>query len=177
MSSIRVQVIDASYAQVLCDVGRKMFEDTFGPDNDPANMKVYLEANYSKDLQQKELEDPLWYTIMAFDDNNNPVGLAQLKQTAEGEKVYDFIGDENAIELNKIYVEKDCIGSGVGKLLLNHCIEKAREMGKKTLWLGVWEFNPRAIKFYVKHGFYRVGEHIFRVGDQADTDHIMIKKL
>lgn len=59
MSNIRVQAIDASYAQVLCDEGRKIFKDTFGPDNDPANMEAYLEANYSKDLQQKELEDPL----------------------------------------------------------------------------------------------------------------------
>ncbi|CAO3621486.1 unnamed protein product [Mucor hiemalis] len=177
MSNIRIQAIDVTYAQLLCDLGRKTFDDTFGSHNDPANMEACLDANYSKEIQQKELEDPLWYTIMAFDNNDTPVGLAQLKQTAEGEQVYPFIGDTDAIELNKIYVDKDCIGSGVGKLLLDHCIEKAKELNKKTLWLGVWEFNPRAIKFYEKQGFYRVGEHIFKVGDQDDTDHIMIKKL
>ncbi|CEP17186.1 hypothetical protein [Parasitella parasitica] len=174
MSDIQVIRVDASYAHVLSTLGRRLFADTFGPDNAPANMEAYLDESYRPEIQEKELKDPKVYTFMAFDENQVPVGFCQLR---ENEKVYDFIGDPEAIELQRIYVDKACAGKGIGGKLMALCLAKARELNKKTMWLGVWEFNPTAIKFYTNKGFYKVGSHIFKVGDQEDTDNIMILKL
>ncbi|KAL9560180.1 hypothetical protein PS6_000387 [Mucor atramentarius] len=65
----------------------------------------------------------------------------------------------------------------IGSKLMAACLAKAKELNKKTMWLGVWEFNPNAIKFYTNKGFKKVGSHVFKMGEQEDTDYIMILKL
>ncbi|OBZ82847.1 Protease synthase and sporulation negative regulatory protein PAI 1 [Choanephora cucurbitarum] len=111
---------------------------------------------------------------MAFTHEDKPVAFCQLKSNG---KVYDFVGDNNAIELARIYVDKQCAGQGVGKKLMDTCFKKARNLGKKTIWLGVWEENLKAIEFYKKHGFRKVGSHTFKIGNKLDTDEIMVKTL
>ncbi|KAI8074679.1 acyl-CoA N-acyltransferase [Gongronella butleri] len=164
---------DTSYAQVLSDLGRRLFSDTFAQHNPPEELQSYLDTAYTVELQHKELGNPTMYTFLAF-DNNVPVAFCQMH---ENKKVYDFVGDPDAIELQRIYVDKRCAGKGVGKRLMQQCIAKAQELGKKTMWLGVWEENHSAIGFYKSHGFKKVGTHIFKVGNKEDTDEIMIRNL
>lgn len=173
MPDINVRVIDASHAQVLSDLGRRLFADTFAADNKPANIEAFLNDAYTLNHQQRELNDASMHTFMAF-DKDVPVGFSQLR---ENKDVYDFVGDKEAIELQRIYVDKAYAGQGIGKTLLNACLQKAKELNKNTMWLGVWEFNPNAIKFYERQGFQTVGSHIFKVGEQEDTDNVMVKKL
>jgi ribosomal protein S18 acetylase RimI-like enzyme len=172
-SDIKVTRIDASYAQILSDLGRKLYSQTFSAVNEDSNMDAYLDEAYRVDIQLKELIDPAMWSFMAF-EGNTPVGFTQLRQKKD---VYDFIGDKDAIEVQRIYVDKAYAGKGVGKQLLDACLNKAKELKKQTVWLGVWEHNPNAIKFYERQGFHKVGSHIFKMGDQEDTDNIMIKKL
>ncbi|KAG2213862.1 hypothetical protein INT47_001131 [Mucor saturninus] len=173
MSDIIVKPIDQSYAQVLSDLGRRLFADTFSAENDPADIEAFLNDAYTLEHQQRELNDASMHSFMAF-DKDIPIGFAQLR---ENKDVYDFVGDKEAIELQRIYVDKAYAGKGIGKALYNACLQKANELNKKTMWLGVWEFNPVAIKFYERQGFYKVGSHIFKVGEKEDTDHVMVKKL
>lgn len=171
---VSVKQIDASYAETLSKLGARLFSDTFSSDNKPENMEAYIAESYAPDIQTKELNDPAMTTFMAFNDDNEPVAFCQLRQNKD---VYDFVGDADAIELQRIYVDKSCAGTGIGSKLMNACLDKAKEMGKKTMWLGVWEHNPNAIRFYERYGFYKVGSHIFKLGEQEDTDYIFIKKL
>lgn len=166
--------IDSSYAQTLTDLGKRLFRETFAAQNTPENMQAYLDENYRLDVQMKELEDSKMDTYMAFDENQEPVGFCQLTQN---DKLYDFIEDRRAIELQRIYVDKRFAGKGIGKALFNKAIARAKELGRKTIWLGVWEHNATALKFYEYQGFYRVGEHQFFMGEQVDNDYIMIKSL
>lgn len=78
------------------------------------------------------------------------------------------------VELERIYVVPDLIGNGVGKAMLDEVIRLTRAEGFCTLWLGVWEHNPKAIKFYVREGFVDVGTHDFVLGDDTQTDRIMV---
>ncbi|KAI8973670.1 acyl-CoA N-acyltransferase [Mycotypha africana] len=173
-SDITIQLATAADAHILSDLARRTFSDTFGADNPPEEMEKCLNENYTYELQLKEINDPSMSTFMAIDKNNVAVGFAQLRLSKE---VYDFIGDNDAIELQRIYVDKNCKGKGVGKALLLASIEKAKQLDKKTVWLGVWEHNPKAIAFYERFGFTKVGSHIFRVGDKEDTDYVFIKKI
>ncbi|CAO3593585.1 unnamed protein product [Absidia cylindrospora] len=171
---IQILQPDSSYAQALSELGSRLFADTFGDDNPPEDLTAYLESVYTPDIQRQELNDPSIHTYMAIGKDLTPVAFCQLKESKD---VYDFVDDPNAIELSRIYVDKRYAGKGIGKKLLAECISKATEIGKKTIWLGVWEFNPHAIKFYKGHGFRKVGTHTFRVGSKLDTDEVMIKQL
>lgn len=171
---IKIIKPDATYAETLSKLGARLFADTFGEDNPPDDLQSYLDSAYKPEIQTKELNDPTITTFMAFDQDNQPVAFCQLRQNKD---VYDFVGDPDAIELQRIYVDKRCAGKGVGKKLLAECVTTATKLGKKTIWLGVWEHNPNAIKFYEKQGFHKVGAHTFKVGNKLDTDHIMIRSL
>jgi GNAT superfamily N-acetyltransferase len=83
------------------------------------------------------------------------------------------VTDTNAIELVRLYVLKDHIGLGVGAALMQACLDQAKTLGHKTIWLGVWERNYQAQAFYRRWGFTQVGTHIFQLGDDAQTDFVM----
>ncbi|KAI8380169.1 acyl-CoA N-acyltransferase [Blakeslea trispora] len=171
---IKVLQADSTHAQALSELGIKTFCDTFGDDNPPDDLNEFLNSTYTPEIQEIELKDPFIYTYMAFDSESKPVAFCQMKTNG---KVYDFVGDADAIELARIYVDKRCVGQGVGKKLMDTCFSKARELGKKTIWLGVWEENTNAIEFYKKHGFRKVGSHTFKIGNKIDTDDVMAKSL
>ncbi|KAJ8652440.1 hypothetical protein O0I10_011907 [Lichtheimia ornata] len=172
----KIVKLDATYAKILSELGARLFTDAFAKNNTPEDLALYLDSTYRPEIQAKELNDPAVTTYMAFDqESNQPVAFCQMRQT---QHVYDFVGHpEDAIELQRIYVDKQRAGMGLGKKLLAECVAMATKMGKKTMWLGVYEHNPDAIKFYAKQGFYKVGAHTFKLGNKLETDHIMIKSL
>ena len=48
---------------------------------------------------------------------------------------------------------------------------------KSYLWLGVWEHNTKALAFYQRFGFYRIGSHSFFVGQDEQTDFLLRKDI
>lgn len=86
------------------------------------------------------------------------------------------MGDET-LEIERIYIKKKFQKHGLGKYLLNKSIDIAMEHNKKKIWLGVWEKNENAIVFYKKIGFEQAGSHSFYMGDEEQTDFILIKTL
>ncbi|KAI7900344.1 acyl-CoA N-acyltransferase [Cokeromyces recurvatus] len=158
------EITDSSYTQTLSDLGIRLFYDTFFDANTASDKQAYLDET-----------DSSMSTFMAYNtENDSPVSFCQLRQNKD---VYNFIQDSDAIELQRIYVDKRYIGKGVGKTLLNSSLEKVRQLCKQAMRLGVWERDPSAINFYTRRGFYKVGSYTFKLGSQEDTDHIMIKKL
>jgi len=86
------------------------------------------------------------------------------------------IKDNNALEIERIYVLKAFHGKKVGQLLYDTAIQIAMQEGVIYLWLGVWENNPRAISFYKKNGFAEFDKHVFMLGMDQQID-IMMKKV
>jgi GNAT superfamily N-acetyltransferase len=89
----------------------------------------------------------------------------------------DGISAERPVELSRLYSHQEYIGKGVGQDLMNACFERARQDGHDVMWLGVWEFNPRAERFYEKNGFRIVGRHTFQLGSDPQTDLLMQREL
>jgi ribosomal protein S18 acetylase RimI-like enzyme len=81
------------------------------------------------------------------------------------------------LEIERIYVDSKFHGEGIGKSLLDKCIQLARLKNIKTVWLGVWEHNPNAIAFYKKYGFKKFDDHIFLLGRDPQTDWLMSKSV
>ena len=87
------------------------------------------------------------------------------------------LNDSDALELERIYAAPEFHGKGVGQALMDKALTIAREQGKSYVWLGVWEKNEKAIRFYNKNGFYKISTHTFVIGDDAQTDYIMRRDL
>lgn len=153
---------------MLSKLGAGTFYDTFAKDNTPENIKLHLENSFSTEIQFNELSQPDIIFLIAENDHSS-MGYAQLMIDGKEESVKGI----KTLEIRRIYVSQEAIGTGVGKELMNACIAEARQRGCDSIWLGVWEKNPRAINFYKKFGFTEVGTHIFPVGDDPQTDLIM----
>ncbi len=156
---------DASW---LAELGRKTFYDTFKEYNTAEDMGNYLSEHFSPEIQTFELKDPNIIFLIA-EINGTPVGYVKLI----GQSRDDEVSGTNPVELQRIYVIQAYIGKGAGAQLMTESIRAAKERGFDCLWLGVWEKNERAIKFYEQWGFQKVGNHVFMLGEDAQTDFIM----
>lgn len=156
----------------LCKISTETFYETFADTNTAENMTAYLESAYNEEKLCKELCNPDSSFFFLYVDER----LAGYMKINEFPSQTD-INDINALELERLYILKEFQGLRLGNDLMNYAIQTATERGKKYIWLGVWEHNERAKRFYNKHGFYRIGEHSFIVGDDVQTDYVMRKDL
>lgn len=170
---IRVRLASSADAALVADLSRKTFIESFGAQNTEENMRIFLEEQFTREKQMAEVGAPGRTFILAY-SGDEPVGYASMRVSTEKPKGLE---NEKAIEIVQIYSDQRMIGKGVGKLLMQTCLDLAREQGYDWVWLGVWEHNHRAQAFYTKWGFERFGEHLFIVGLDPQTDWWMRKKL
>lgn len=83
----------------------------------------------------------------------------------------------DALEIERIYIIKNFHKNDHGKYLINKALVIAIELGKKKIWLGVWEYNENTIAFYKRMGFFITGSHSFYMGNEEQTDIIMVKMV
>ena len=155
-------------AGMLSELGARTFYDTFAKANTPENIAAHLKASFSAEIQFHELAESDNIFLIA-EAAAKPVGYVQLILNSKEESLHGT----RFLEIRRIYASQDYIGKGVGKELMNASIREARQRGCDSIWLGVWEKNPRAIDFYKKWGFQEVGTHVFHVGDDPQRDFIM----
>lgn len=169
MENILIRKVHLNDAEKLRDIGIRTFHETFASQNSEENMRQYLDEKFSIDALTAELSDPdsQFFFAMSGDD---VVGYLKLNTG----KAQTELKNHSALEIERIYVAKEYHGKKVGQLLYEKALAIARDMNADYLWLGVWEENPRAISFYRKNGFVEFDKHIFKLGDDEQTD-IMMK--
>jgi ribosomal protein S18 acetylase RimI-like enzyme len=159
-------------AATLATLGATAFADTFAADNTPADMAAYLDSSFGEAIQRAELTDLRRIALLA-ELAGEAVGYAVLR---EGHAP-PCVGDSQGIEIERLYASTAMIGRGVGAALMQRCIDEARERGRRTIWLGVWERNARAIAFYRRWGFTDVGSQEFLLGADRQTDRVMARPV
>lgn len=153
-------------------IARKTFRETFAGQNTAKDMAAYLTSAFSPEKLAAELRCPDSALFLA-QELGAPVGYLQLNRgRAQTEHPL-----ENAAEIQRIYVLSGAKGRGVGSQLMHLAEKTAREWGCGMLWLGVWEHNLPAQRFYRSHGFERFSQHIFQLGSDAQTDFLLKKEL
>ncbi|NIF05208.1 GNAT family N-acetyltransferase [Chryseobacterium sp. Tr-659] len=171
MTSIIINKASSEDLETIQSLGIQTFSETFAEDNTEEAMKKYLEESFNTEKVKSELHNPdsLFYIAWEEDD---PVGYLKLNSgSAQTE-----LQEEMSLEIERIYVKKSHHGKKVGQLLYNQALETAQILNKSSLWLGVWEENLRALNFYKKNGFVEFDKHIFRLGDEEQTD-LMMRKI
>jgi diamine N-acetyltransferase len=169
----RTRLATLDDAPTLLEIGINTFRDTFASQNTPEDMAMYLAKTFTLDQLTQDLNDPACIFIVAC-DGQQIIGYAKL---LEGKAPPSGLNEEHAIEIERIYSLQAYLGKNVGKTLIQHCLDVAQRKGFTTVWLGVWEHNPRAIAFYEKWGFTKFGSHPFLLGNDLQTDLLMKKNL
>ena len=168
MDTIQITKAEIKDIEKLQNIGRQTFYETFAEGNTEENMKKYLEEGFSDQKLNSELNDL-----------NSQFYLASMGAKLIGYLKVNFglaqteIKDRTSLEIERIYVLKEFHGQKVGQLLYDKAIEIAKQSKANYVWLGVWEKNPRAISFYQKNGFVEFDRHIFKLGDDEQTDLMM----
>lgn len=161
-----------SDAQRLTVLAEQTFRDTFGNANTAENMAAHCRSSYGEAVQSAEISDPRLVTLVC-EDGDRLVAFAQLRWTERP----GCLSAERPGEIQRLYVTKSRHGRGIAQELMAACIQEMSKRKSDSVWLGVWEHNPRAIAFYKKLGFVEAGEHIFCLGADRQRDLIMFRPL
>jgi ribosomal protein S18 acetylase RimI-like enzyme len=164
-----VRKIDLEDLSQLQKIGISTFSETFAEHNTKEDLEKYLDESFSNEKLSSELNSPHSSFYFAEIDNN-VVGYLKINFGASQTE----LKDNKAVEIERIYVLQAYHGKKIGQLLFNKAIEIAKEHKANYVWLGVWEENHRALQFYKKNGFVPFDTHIFKLGNDEQTD-IMMK--
>lgn len=151
-------------ADLIAEISRETFRDTFGSFNSEADMDIFLSTQFTHSQLAAEVALPGHVFLLAY-SGLTCAGYIFIKQGAGSD------------EISRLYVRKPFLGRSVGRMLMQAAIALATDTGKTKIWLGVWEHNERAIAFYRSFGFVQTGTHDFILGTDVQCDWIMEKEI
>ncbi len=152
----------------LLMLARTSFLQAFTAGNKPENVQAYLDEAFTEARLTQELEHPA-STFLVASLAGKFVGYTKLNLSAAQTDVQD----PDSVEVARLYTLEEVWGKGVGQCLLDAALDFAKEKGMTYVWLGVWEHNARAIRFYEKNGLRIFGSHPFPFGDEIQNDWLM----
>ncbi len=170
MNAVTYRDATAADAPLMADLGPRTFTETFGHLYTPENLAVFL-TNHDEAKWRAELSDPR-YAVRLAELEGSAIGYVKL-----GPPSLPFEPKGAAAELRQLYVLKPWQGAGIAAVLMDWVIGEARRRAAAQLYLSVFVDNPRARRFYERHGFEPVGRYDFMVGTHADEDIVMRLQL
>ncbi|WP_420321010.1 GNAT family N-acetyltransferase [Flagellimonas sp.] len=165
---LKLQQCTLGDLQQLVKISKDTFVDAFEKDNDPRDFETYIQQAFSMEQLRLELENQNTQFFFVF-LGQELIGYLKLNK----EEAQSDIKDSESLELERIYVVQKFQGKGIGNWLLQQVIQIGQKQALAYIWLGVWEKNEAAIRFYQKHGFQKFGTHPYYIGKDKQTDWLM----
>ena len=168
MNNITIRRATIADLEILQNIGRQTFFETFAEANSEENMRTYLDENFSTAKVSGELSNPdsaFYFAVL----DDEVIGYLKVNYG----QAQTELRDAKALEIERIYVLKQYHGLKVGQELYETAVQIAKVADARYIWLGVWEENKRAIGFYEKNGFVVFDKHLFKLGDEIQTDYMM----
>jgi ribosomal protein S18 acetylase RimI-like enzyme len=172
MTDMKINKVTLMDINQLQEISRQTFYETFASSNTEENMSLYLNESFSAAKLTNELNDPNAEFYFALIDCK-VIGYLKINY---GQSQIE-LQNSKFLEIERIYVLKKYHGKNVGQILYEKALLLARQSNANYIYLGVWEENARAINFYKKNGFKEVDKHIFKLGNDEQTDLLMKLKL
>jgi ribosomal protein S18 acetylase RimI-like enzyme len=170
--AVEISKVSIKEVEKLRAISIQTFTETFTEYNTESNMQLYLSENLNEDKLTQEVSDvnsQFYFVSLA----TKIIGYLKINT---GPSQTELVNN-TSLEIERIYVIKEFHGKHIGDLLLEKAIEIAKQHSLEYIWLGVWEKNTRAISFYKKHDFVEFDKHLFKLGDDVQTDLMMKLKL
>ena len=184
-TSIIITPIVPSESKKLQEVAKMTFFEAFKDQNEAQNMTHYLNTAFHIDQLKKELSDPniMYFFITFFDQNQG-----ELREGIDRKKVIGYLKfnistaqtefkEDKGLEIERLYIISAFQNKKIGAYLIQFAKQKARELHKHYIWLGVWQKNERAIQFYKRHGITIFSSHPYTLGADIQTDYLMKYEL
>ncbi len=164
---ITIRRILIAEAPALSKMAKQTFYDTFTGTCTEEDMQAFLEQYYNLEQIKKELSNQDDYCFFA-EINGEPVGYIRFMEDSSN---FAEVNKWKSLELKRLYVLKEYHGKGMAQKLMEFFIAFAEQYQYELVWLGVWEYNFRAQKFYSKYGFINSGHtHDFPIGNTPQMD-------
>ncbi len=157
-------------AEILSNLATRTFFATYSATNNADDVAAYLAKTYSPALQLAEITSHEIITLIVLTDE--PIAFAQLLCSSAPY----CVSSPSSVELWRFYVDHAWHGQGIAGQLMRAILDEAEAIGKQSVWLGVWEHNPKAIAFYRKWSFVDVGSQTFHLGADVQTDRVMLRE-
>jgi ribosomal protein S18 acetylase RimI-like enzyme len=171
-STVAIRPARVPDAPWLAELAERTFRETYSPHNTPEDMERYVRDHFGATRQESELRDPRMTTLVA-EVEGQPAGYVQLARVPPP----SVVTGAAPVEIHRFYVDRPWHGRGLAQQLMDAAFGAARADGARTIWLGVWERNPRAIAFYRKCGFLDVGTQTFVLGADHQRDLVLARTL
>lgn len=172
LMSLKLHKCTAQDLPLIRELSIKTYRQTFTDITTQRNMEDFLSYAFDSDRLAAELaaEQSDFYLLYCDDQEAGYIKVNNYPCQSD-------VNDPKSLEIQRIYIDQDFQGKGLGSFLMREAINIAKSLRKEYVWLGVWEHNYKAQSFYSKHGFYRIGAHPFIMGDDEQTDYILRKDL
>jgi len=171
-SMIEIKVATIDDTQLISDISKQTFYEAFHLQNTKDDMDLFLASHFSVADTEQELQNTKNIFYLAY-SNNCLCAYAKVIDVDYPTELPNC----KTLRISRIYVLDTFIGKGIGKLLMNTCLEKAKSLNKTHVWLGVWQQNTSAIEFYKRFGFQQFSTETFVLGADPQTDWLMQKAL
>lgn len=176
--SFQIRLATSEDAALISKIGREAFYAAFSPHQTAEDMQIYLDGAYYPAKQLAEIQD-VKSRFLLLEEDNVPIGFAKIiasLPTNNGIEIFEKeLLNQRLVQLSKIYLLPQFAGKGIGNLLMTECLLIAQDEGYEGIWLSVWQQNERAIKFYEKYDFKKVGVAQFLLGKSLNDDFVMAK--
>lgn len=177
----RIRPVTAADVKELQAISRETFRVTFDPFTRQEDMARFLRDGYATEKLLREIANPdsRFFFLVASgrgtDGTERPEVAGYLKVNVGAAQTESV--KPNALEVERIYLCRSFQHRGIGRALIAYAEQIARQEKRDWMWLGVYEHNLVAQRFYARDGFVRVGQHVFQVGDDPQTDFLLAKPL
>ncbi len=172
MNPIAIKKAGIADIATLQKIGTQTFIETFAGVNSPENIADYVAHSFNSTQLKAELNNPDSHFFIAI-LNQEAIGYLKINFG----KAQTELLNENALEVQRIYVLKQYHGKKVGQLFMDEVIKIVQQKSVEYIWLGVWEENHKAIAFYAKNGFVVFDQHVFKLGEDIQTDLLMKREI
>lgn len=171
-SEAQIRRATVADAEQLAPFAARVFHETFAADSNPDDMALYLATVLTPARFAEEIADPQCAFFLAH-VRGVLAGYLKLRTGY----LPDCVTDPTALELSRLYVAREWHGRGIAHDLMRLTLAFARENDHRSIWLGVWDRNPRARAFYAKWNFREIGSHPFQFGTELQSDLVCIRPV
>ena len=173
MSELTLRPATPADIPALATLARDSFVAKFGSLYSPEDLATFLAEAYAEHVIAAELENPDRLYRLA-DKGGALMGYCKLGLSCGWPEV---ARGRRAIELKQLYAAANATGLGIGTKLMDWTLTEARARGADEIQLSVFSGNTDGHRFYARHGFTKIGDATFRVGEQLDAEFLYARMV